>query len=80
MCIEVKKEERKAVVGQLKVEYAGSSGKKVKLCGAFNGKQGCRAKSEKDCPQYGEHRCGYIMSPDGRVCGRRDHGYQNHRK
>ena len=73
-------QEKKQIVGQLSVHQVGSDGKRTKLCGAYNGKNGCRAKTDRDCPQRGEHKCGYILSQDGRVCGRRDHGYQNHRK
>ena len=62
----------KSKIGNLCTNYRGR-----KFCGGFNGKRGC-PKSESMCPQWGEHRCGYIVAEDGTVCGATDHGYADH--
>ena len=50
----------------------------TKICGAFNSKRGCVHESR--CPQWGAHRCSYIIREDGTVCGARDHGAADHKR
>ena len=50
---------------------------KEKLCGAFNSKRGC-VRREKDCPQWGKHRCAYIIKEDGACIFATDHGAAHH--
>ena len=48
-----------------------------KLCGAFNGKKGCK-KYARYCPQGAMHRCGVITGRDGSVCYSTKHGANDH--
>jgi len=48
-----------------------------KICGAFNGKKGCKA-NDKECPNWGLHICNWIIEPNGDVCGARKHGFAGH--
>ena len=53
-----------------------SAGKK--LCGAFNSKKGCKG-TEKNCPAWGLHICGYIIEESGEIWCARKHGFNGHR-
>ena len=53
---------------------------RTKICGAYNARKGCSAKSDRDCPQRGWHICGYITDENGRICSSTNHGYSDHRQ
>ena len=50
----------------------------AKLCGALNSTKGCKS-SDKNCPQWGRHACGYITADDGTICHDTGHGYTGHK-
>ena len=62
----------KSKIGNLATSWRGR-----KFCGAFNSKRGC-THGEAQCPQWAEHKCGYIVHDDGTVCGATEHGWSSH--
>ena len=47
------------------------------MCGRWNSKKGfCGA--ENKCPQWGAHKCNYVVNERGDVCNSASHGYFNH--
>ena len=48
-----------------------------KVCGAFNSKKGCHRK-ESNCPQGGNHVCGYVVDDAGTPCGKRSCNFITH--
>ena len=61
------------VIGDVRCHLGGGR----KYCGAFNWKKGC-PYSQRNCPQKAEHKCGYIITVRGDVCGDTSHGAAGH--
>ena len=63
--------------GKTRGQIASRTRSGEKLCGAFNGKRGCK-RNGTDCPQQAVHRCGVITGADGTVCYATSHGAAQH--
>ena len=61
--------------GKVQGEIATKTRAGEKLCGAFNGKRGCKRDG---CPQGAVHRCGVLTGNDGTVCYSSSHGAAQH--